>query len=150
MKDKQVVRQSRNLGAFGKNFSVRSLGALMVPLIFGESVLGILSAGSTIAGILVAHIVFGVGVIIVAGWSLFLVSRLQSTRIRILVLFTFLSIASAATTGAIFLATNFAQGALIDRIFALAALAGASLMIVFGSRRIPKRQSYDAETEHRK
>lgn len=127
----EKVRRSL-LSHRNQNSSLRYFGIFLFSFVFGESVLGLLSAASSSAALLGAHIVLGLGLVAAALWCVIIARRLSNVRARIAVWLTFLSISCAATTGAIILRTGFAQAAVVDRSFALAALAGAFLMIMWG------------------
>lgn len=109
----------------GRTSSIRWLGALLLILVFTESVLGILAAGTgrTIAsGILVAHVGLGIGVVGVAGWALVVAFRFPGKWAFVATGLTFSSVSLTAAVGAVFLLLGDSQAAIVDRTVALVAL----------------------------
>lgn len=121
-----------------RNSQVRRFGVLLFPLVFAEGALGVASVGERGSGtsvLLVAHVVLGTVLVALAAWAAVLSRRLPSRSARLASGFTAASLASTAITGALFLATGFVQGLVIDQGLALASLAGCMLMIVWGTAR---------------
>ena len=117
--------------------SVRWLGLILAPLVVGESILGVVSAGANGGSglpYLVAHVVSGLGLTGVSVWCLLIARRLPSSPARVATGATALALLATASTGAAFLVTANAQGLVVDRLLALAALAGSVAMIVTGGK----------------
>lgn len=98
------------------------------------------SAGQTTTGatpLLFAHV--GLGAIVVGVTAWVLVAALKRRRDPGVgsTVFTAASVLATASTGAIFLFTDFPNGGTVDRLLALASLAGTVAMVVTGARRGP-------------
>lgn len=124
------------MGVAPKTGLVRRFGWVLVPLILAESALGVASAAIGNSGappLLVAHVVLGIVVVGVAAWTLWAAGGSRNRWARVAVWWTAFAIFATAATGALFLETAFAQGATVDRVLALLDLAGAVLMVIWGS-----------------
>jgi hypothetical protein len=118
------------------NPPIRAWGAVLFALTLAEGVLGILSAGqgSTASRtLLVGHVAFGIGLVSLSVWVLAAARRSPSRPARFATAFTTGALAITAATGTVFLLTGFQQGGSIDRGFAILSLAGAVLMMIWGS-----------------
>lgn len=118
----------------GPSRRIRRAGLALLPLLFAEAVLGIVSAsGGPVPGLLGLHIGLGLALVGLCGWALVASVRLASRRAEAVTAVAFVGAASAATTGFFFLTHPSAAAATVDRVFALVALAGAALMILWGA-----------------
>lgn len=129
---------TQGAGTVGRELSVRQMGFVLLPIVFGEGALGVASAGlatTSASPLLIAHIVLGASLAIVAGWLLLLSIRMSTRISRFVTGFTAVSLLSTASTGSVFLLSGFSQGLVVDRVLGLASIAGTVLMIVWGSRR---------------
>lgn len=118
--------------------SVRVWGIVVFVVVFAESALGVASAGSSVASgspLLVAHVVFGAGVVAFGTWVVIRTRNIRNRGPRVATIFAYLALVATAGTGTLFLVTGIAGGLLVDRLFALTTLVGAGAMIVWGSPR---------------
>lgn len=122
---------------------MRRLGAVLFPLVLAEGALGVASAGqdlSTVSGLLIAHVGFGVGLVGLGGWALAGAGRRAARPAKVATILTGAALVATGATGAAFLLTGFGQALVVDRLLALLTLFGTGLMIVYGGRR-PARTS---------
>lgn len=119
---------------------IRRWGGVLLASLFTEGVLGVASAGQGGSGfppLLLAHLGLGAVVLVVTGWVLSVVLRRRRRPGLIPTAFTATAVVATAATGAIFLVSRFPNGADVDRILALLAIAGAASMIGLGVERAP-------------
>ena len=122
-----------------RDSSVRRWGIGLFVLVFVEGTLGMISAGSGLAGatpLLIAHIALGLGIVALSLWSLLIAFHFPRRVARLVTLGTTLAIVLTALTGGLFLATGFGQGGNVDRILSIGDLAGTALMIVWGAAEV--------------
>ena len=118
--------------------AVRRLGAVLLPLVLAEGALGVASAGqelSTVSGLLIAHVGFGVGLVALGGWALAGAGRRAAGPAKVATILAGAALVATGATGAAFLVTGFGQALVVDRLLALLTLFGTGLMIVYGGRR---------------
>lgn len=90
-------------------------------------------------GILAAHIGLGLGLVGLVGGVLLVAFRLPSWPAHIVTTFTAAALPRTATTGTVFLLTHFDQGLVVDRILGIVSIGSTTLVIVWGSVRLPER-----------
>jgi hypothetical protein len=115
-----------------RDTSVRRYGSMLLPLGFAEGAQGVASAGSHLSGLsalLLVHVGFGVGLVILALRVFVVTTGFPRRAARVATGFTTFAFVVTGLTGAIFLLTGFGQGGIIDQGLAVAALAGSALMI---------------------
>jgi len=124
--------------------TLRWAGVVLLPLLVSEGVLGILAAGSggnESSGFLAAHLTLGIGIVGFSAWAAIVARRLPTGPATYAAALTFLAIATATTVGSILLVSGNASGALLDRVLGLIALAGAAVMVGWGSVPLPPSPS---------
>lgn len=110
-------------------------GIVLLPALFGESALGVFSAGvgaSPGSGLFDLHVGLGLALILLAAGAFVLVWRREGTAARAssgVVLGATLAVAVVASAS---LSVGFAGAGLLERLLALAALLGALGMILAG------------------